>query len=235
MRRTLSLLYEEGLAYRLPYFDLEQEVRTHVYGLSDKGVEWALENGCAGHGCKTFDEHSERTLDHELGISWFHIALKAFCERNNLHLYWQQRDLKCSINPDALFAITDPAKPDGQDTLYYFLEMERAKIGNFRNGESSIVRKLGNYYKYYNSDVCETEWETFRQFRVVIVQRTEARRQYLLRELEAIHRHRMFWLSTEQLYKQDIGAAIFLTPRDHETETYSFLAQWHKESSFPRA
>jgi hypothetical protein len=43
---------------------------------------------------KTFDDHSARTLDHELEISHFHMALKRFCEKHDLKLYWQQADLK---------------------------------------------------------------------------------------------------------------------------------------------
>src|ERR1700694_6060494 len=39
IRRTLSSLHQEGLAYRLPYFPLDEEngARTYVYGLSAKG------------------------------------------------------------------------------------------------------------------------------------------------------------------------------------------------------
>jgi hypothetical protein len=235
MRRTLSLLLKEGYTNRLPYLDLEAETggRTYIHGLSDKGLNnlptLDFMNGKAlwnGHLelAKSFDEHSQRTLDHELEISLFHIALKKFAAKHSLHLFWQQTDLKKkSVAPDALFAITDPSKPAGHDTLYYFLEMERAKIGNYRNGEPSIIRKLGKYYEYYNSDACLKEWEEFRQFRVIVVQRNDARRQNLLNELEEKYKHRMFWLTTEDLYKTDIGGEIFATPKDHEQRSYSFL------------
>ena len=33
----------------------------------------------------------------------------------------------------------------------------------------------------------------------------------------------MFWLTTELLYKEDIGAAIFRTPKDLDSRAYSFL------------
>ena len=33
----------------------------------------------------------------------------------------------------------------------------------------------------------------------------------------------MFWLTTETLYKQDIGADAFLTPKDHQAKAYGFL------------
>lgn len=173
---------------------------------------------------KTFDEHSQRTLDHELEISFFHIALKKFCAKNKLNLYWQQSDLKCTVSPDAMFAITDPAKPEGKNTLYYFLEMERAKIGHYKDGEPSIIRKLAKYYEYYGTDKCEKEWLDFRHFRVVVVQRTDERRKNLLKQLNALFNHRMFWLATEPDYKHNIDGAIFKTPKDYETVSYSFLS-----------
>jgi hypothetical protein len=87
-----------------------------------------------------------------------------------------QRGLSDTESPDAMFALTDPAKLEGKNTLYYFLEMERAKIGHDLNGDPSIMRKLGKYYAYYGTDKCEKEWPDFRQFRVIVVQRTEERR-----------------------------------------------------------
>jgi hypothetical protein len=213
---------------RLPYLEPDRETggTGFVYGLSDKGVEHVVEElPFLALTAKTFDEHSQRTLDHELEISFFHSALKKFCHANGFELHWQQKDLKKkTVAPDAYFAITDPKLPGGENTLHYFLEIERSKIGNIKNGEPSIIRKLGKYYDYFNSDECEKEWQHFRQFRVIVVQRNEHRRQHLLRALGASFAHRMFWLTSEALYKQDLGARIFLTPRDYETQFYSLRA-----------
>ena len=224
IRRTLTLLYEEGFLSRLPYLDLEQDCggRTYVYGLSKKGCAWVSENFPGVDMHKPFDEHSARTLDHELAISSFHRAIKTFCDQSGLYLYWQQKDLKRAVSPDALFAITDPKQPEGRDTLYYFLEIERAKIGNVKDGEPSILRKLGRYYEYYDTKKCQDEWEYFRQFRVIVVQRSDARRQHLLKTLRDSYDHPMFWLTTESAHKQGIGAKIFLTSRDYESNAYSF-------------
>jgi len=222
LRFTLKLLHKAGLANRIPYLDLERESGgvAYVYGLSDKGVRYCrdLYDGRM----KTFDDHSQRTLDHELEISLFHIALKKLCAKRNLTLYWQQDDLKCTVNPDAMFAITDPSKPEGKNTFYYFLEIERAKMGHYIDGESSIMRKLGKFYEYYGTEKCRKEWGV-EQFRVVVVQRTADKRYNLLAALNRQFNHRMFWLTTEQLYKEDIGAAIFKTPKDHPERSYSFF------------
>jgi hypothetical protein len=223
VRHTLYLLYNNGLVNRLPYLDLDHESGgvTYVYGLSDKGVKFC---NSIWTQAKTFDEHSQRTLDHELEISIFHIALKRFCRERNLKLYWQQSDLKCTISPDAMFAITDINQPENKNTLYYFLEIERAKIGHYIDGEPSIIRKLGKYYEYYGTNKCEKEWLDFRHFRVIIVQRTGERRNNLLKQLSTQFNHRTFWLATEADYKENIGGTIFKTPKDYESAAYSFLS-----------
>jgi len=215
-------LYKEGLVNRLPYIEMDRDrgVATFVYGLSDKGVNFVRSIWTQA---KTFDEHSQRTLDHELEISFFHIAIKRFCAINQLKLYWQQSDLKHTISPDAMFAITNPDKPEGKNTLYYFLELERAKIGHYLNGEPSIMRKLAKYHAYYGTDACQKEWTNFRQFRVIVTQRNDERRENLLKQLNKEFNHRMFWLATEDDYKKDLSVAIFKTPKDHATASYSIL------------
>ena len=102
VRYTLGLLHRTGFVDRLPYLDLDREVGgvTYVYGLSAKAIKHRTE--LFDGRCKTFGEHSRRTLDHELEISNFHIALTRFCVQRNLALYWQQDDLKCTVSPDAL-------------------------------------------------------------------------------------------------------------------------------------
>jgi hypothetical protein len=210
-RFTLKRLLDEGLINRLRYFEPDRVfgMTSFVYGLTDKGVkEW---------GGKTFDEHSERTLDHELEISYFHIELKKLCKKEGWELYWKQKDLKCGISPDAYFAIT---KPEG--TFHFFLEVERAKIGNYRDGKPSIIRKLGKYFEYYNSDQCQKEWN-FRLFRTIVIQRTDERRDNLLKTLHEQFNHRTFWLTTENDYKQANWAHIFKTPKDYEKVAYSFM------------
>lgn len=223
---TLGLLFKENLLNRLPYLDLDQVNGglSYVYGLSDKGCRLNATELFLWDNGKTFDEHSQRTLDHELEISFFHIALKEFCKRNGFKLYWQQADLKCGIHPDAYFAITDPTKPENKNTFHYFLEMERSKLAKYVNGEPQIMQMLGKYYDYYDTDKCEKEWN-FRRYRVIVVQRSEERRENLLRAMHEKYPHRMFWMTTEELYKRNIEGVIFRTPKDFGGMNYSFLSQ----------
>ena len=192
-----------------------------MYGLSDRGLKYCAP--LTESFPKSFDEHSARTLDHELEISYFHFAIKSLCKQYGWQLYWQQADLKTKfIHPDALFAITDGKKPDGRNTMYYFLEIERSKIGHFRDGEPSIIRKLEKYYDHYNSLDCQRDWN-FKQFRVVVVQRTLARADNLLRTLSERFKHRMFWITAKDQYKRGLNDRIFRTPKDYNVDAYGFL------------
>ena len=221
-RRTLSILHRDGFLYRLPYLDAghKRGGLSYVYGLSAKGVDYAFRNGYSTLATKTLDEHSIRTLDHELEITSFHIALHQLCEAEGLRYAWRQTDLKHTVHADAVFNVADPAHRD--KAFCYFLEIERAKLGNYRNGEPQIFRKLRKFYDYFNSTDCEKEWG-FRQFRVVVVERSDARREGLLTALREKCSHRMFWVATEAAYRKDIGGAIFKTPKDDAPVPFSFL------------
>lgn len=190
---------DAGLICRLRYLNPDNDGVGYACGLTDAGVQFS------GQG-KTFDEHSERTLDHELGISFFHLSLQELCDRNQLTLCWQQSDLKHGVNPDAYFSVTNPEK-EGKNTHHFFLEIERAKIGNYKDGEPSIIRKLKRYYDYYNTHGCEEAWG-FRTYRVVTVLRNDDRRTNLLRAMQPELNHRMFWLGVESNRTAD-----FRTPK----------------------
>ncbi len=209
INRTLKILEDAGLIHRLRYLNPENDGVGYACGLSDSGVQ------CSGWG-KTFDEHSERTLDHELGISCFHLSLKGLCDRHALTLHWQQSDLKHGVNPDAYFSVTNPGK-EGKNTHHFFLEIERAKIGNYTDGEPGIIRKLKRYYEYYNTPACEAAWG-FMTYRVVTVLRSDERRNNLLRAMQAELNHRMFWLGVESNRTAD-----FRTPRG---DAFSFADIW---------
>jgi len=206
VNHTLKLLYDSTprLVSRLRYFDLTNDGVGYAYGLSDRGAE--------EYGGKTLDEHSERTLDHELEISYFHESLENFCDKHGLQLFWQQRRLKQGVNPDAYFSITDPRKDD-RNTNHFFLEIERSKIGNYKNGEPSIIRKFKHYYSYYDTPQCEKDW-SFKHYRVVAVLPNSDRRENLFRLIPKDLNHRMFWVGTQGNHTAD-----FHTPKG---DTFSF-------------
>ena len=71
INRTLKILDDAGLVRRLRYLNPENDGVGYACGLTDAGVRFCGEG-------KTFDEHSERTLEHELGISFFHLSVFSF-------------------------------------------------------------------------------------------------------------------------------------------------------------
>jgi hypothetical protein len=160
-------LQKEQLVYAFRYYPEHQKrgAAPYAYGLSDSGVTQAFEDGFATDSTKTFRGHSPRTIEHELTISRFHLELAALAESKQWDLRWRQTNLKRTVHPDALFAINGK---------YFFLEIERAKLGNYRDGEPQIVRKLRSYWDYYDSTGCESEFG-LRKFRVATVMRTPER------------------------------------------------------------
>jgi hypothetical protein len=216
---TLSDLLREKYIGRLPFVDEfgDSPARVHAYYLNPSGAEM-LDNPHAA-----LSKESLYIPRHDIEITQFHIHLKQWTEKAGLKLHWYQpkMDHKKEINPDAYFGIEDRSKPAGQNFHHFFLEVERAKIGNYRNGEPSIVRKLGKYYDYFDSKDCEKEWG-FKQFRVIVVVRN-ADKQYNLCERLTEFKHRMFWVTTEPAYKENIKGSIFKTPKDYDAKAYSFL------------
>lgn len=199
-QRYLATLEADGLARRYRFNELKNPfgAAPYAYGLTDRAVSL--------YGGKTFDEHSLRTIDHELAITDFHIRLKQFCEKHSLPLEWQQSDLfrKNGLYPDARFTI---------DGCHFFLEIERQKTGDYHNGKSSIMRKAHRYYAHYNTDHCEKDWG-FKQFRVIFQVENGTRAQNFLKTLEPI-KHRMFWVGTPDNLD-------YRTPKDYNAGTYTF-------------
>lgn len=193
---------------------------TYAYFLNESGAAVA-ESG------RAFKPAEAYILRHEIEISQFHIKLKKWTGKHGLELDWQQMpvDHSKAVNPDAYFGIRDPKLPEGKNTFHYFLEIERSKIGNYRDGQPSIIRKLQKYYEFYDSDACKKQWG-FDKFRVVLTVRNADRMYNLCARLpEEGLNHRMFWITTEPMFKESIGGEIFRTPRDFEKVAYSFLSK----------
>lgn len=222
IQNVLKALLQKQYVGRLRYFDdmAERSSVVYAYFLNDSGAA-LLEDSAAA-----FSKESKLILRHEIEITQFHIHLKRWAEKQGLILHWHEPkiDHKKTINPDAYFGIEDPKKPTGHNTLHYFLEIERAKVGNYKNGEPSIIRKLGKYYEFYDTGDCEKEWG-FRKFRVITVVRNSDKQYNLCERMSEKFSHRMFWMTTEPLFKDGIGGEIFRTPKDYPKVAYLFHAQ----------
>ncbi len=94
--------------------------------------------------------------------------------------------------------------------------------GRRGNEERNVIKKLRRYAEYFGTPECGKDWG-FSKFRVIIVHKNAERMDNLL---AALHddkelNQRMFWLTTEKAYKDDIGAEIFLTPKDSHIQQHS--------------
>src|SRR5438552_4221273 len=88
-------------------YDRSKQFLTYqtIFWLSSRGLSLAQEAGIDNGEGKANDEKSPRTLDHEYDITKFHLPLKTMGSQHGHDLYWQQRDLKKTIFPDAMFAL----------------------------------------------------------------------------------------------------------------------------------
>lgn len=216
IRAILQRLHRHGYLSRVDFIDTRMtRGRNTAYGLSDSGVSWACQEGFSTLSTKTLDEHSSKTIEHELEITRFHIALKGLCHARGWELYWRQTCLKQTVHPDALFGITA-----GDTTHYWFLEIERAKLGNYKDGTPQILRKLPHYWAYYDTTDCEEEWG-FRHFRVITVVPSAERMNNLVDSMRMLCDKRTFWFATEGDCRNNVADAIFVNPR---RELSSFTA-----------
>lgn len=220
VRRMLMLLHQAKLVYRAnhvisrkgdPFLRYE-----HCYHLSRRGIA-AISAG------DSTPEKSPLSLDHELGITRFHLALAGAIRPTSYQLRWWQSELKRTVNPDALFALTDTTKPREVSTHYYFLEIEKSRQSHYRNGDSGLMAKLKRYSEYRRTERCRSEWRYFADFRVVVVLKDRKRQANLLRALCERLPHRFIWTTSEEEFNAGIIGAVFRAPPDHERTAHSLL------------
>ena len=184
-------------------------------------VYWFTKFGCEQIGKGTFNEEkSPRTLEHEVAISDCHMKLQTLCAENSLPFSWQQKDLKKTVHPDALFSITYPEPEYDNSVFHYFLEIEKSKQGHYRDGESGLLKKLRRYYEYYHSEQCMEDWG-FETFHVLVVVRNDIRASNLLQALSTKLPSKMFWVATQDA---DLSKRVFLTPIDYAETAYAFVS-----------
>jgi hypothetical protein len=222
VRRLLHDFWGRGYLVRRPVIDYDAPGPfpryENVYSLSSSGVELLRDSGSLDDALTCTPDKSPHSLEHDVWITEFHLAVERFCDVNGRTAYWQQHNLKRTVNPDALFALTDPSRPEDESTSYYFLEIERSRQGSYRDGRSALLRKLDRYAEYYGTERCLRDWDWFDEFRVVIVVANETRRTNLLLQLAELLPHPAFWVSVQG---SDLSGDCFLTPG--ETLGHSLL------------
>lgn len=218
VRRALMLLARAGLVLRSRQaIDDPGDAflrYQHCYRLSRAGSR-AIGGGQAAI------EKSPASIDHELLITDFHIALSSKTPATH-RVYWRQTDLKRTVHPDALLAITNTTRPRELSTFYYFLEAEYSRQGHYRAGESGLITKLRRYSEYRRSAACREEWQHFSDFRVIVLLRTRERQENLLRVLKEKLPTKAIWTTTTEDVQRDITGPIFRGPPDPDSPTSLF-------------
>jgi hypothetical protein len=222
IRRMLFLLDRSGLVRRSRYtIDKASDPFLRYqfcYRLSQRGL------AALGRGGERI-EKAPASIAHEVAITEFHLALARRTAAGATHrLYWEQTNLRRTVNPDALFALTDITRPAARSTFYSFLEIERQRQGHYRNGVSALMAKLQRYAAYRRTPLCERDWRYFSDYRVVVVVATDERRRNLLETLGRVLAKRFIWITTAADVASRIGGAIFRAPPNPNVELSLFTS-----------
>lgn len=125
-----------------------------------------------------------------------------------------------SVNPDALFFLKDDAKPEDQNTTYFFLEYERSRPSGHEQGESNFIRKMRGFYEYHRTGGDAKRWG-IPNFYVFTVTPTQERARNLCQSMkERELPFKRFWFTDASHVSLERPAQIlkkiFFTPKDFD-------------------
>jgi Replication-relaxation len=240
LRRRLLQLLRYGYIERLT-LPIEREAPigsppdAFVYQLKPRGILKGKEYGFADDDYRYTREKSNLFLAHDLLITKMHLTLELAIRGTPLELVvWEQRRSvlldwarngarRLSVNPDALFGLKNREKPEGQNTIYFFLEMVRSRESDYRNGASYFMRKMEAYVAYHREGKHTTRYG-IANFRVITVTPTKQRAMNLCEKLQkAGLAFKRFWFTDLGAVSPDdpmrIFERVFFTPGDFEQGT----------------
>jgi Replication-relaxation len=237
LKRALHLLEDAGYVTHCPMYEEKRNTRSgfatrrFVYYMTRKGAEklaaQRVKLTSAGIQIPKVPNYQRKpaSLAHEAAITEFHISLEeAFQRHQYLKLHWFQKGIRKTTNPDAIFGIQDTRKPREKSTVWFFLEMEMSRAGNWKYGHDQKVRKLKRYEEYRRRGDVKRDWAFIADFRVIFHEETNGRMLNLLKKLEPLLPHRFIWLtSTELVREKGVLARVFYTPRDFKERSISIL------------
>jgi hypothetical protein len=201
-----------------------------VYQLSRRGILKAKAYGTADEDYCYTREKSNFFLQHDLIVTKIHLTTELATRVTPLKLIaWEQRrsvlldcadDSRCrlSVNPDALFGLKDPDKPEGHNTTYFFLEVVRSRESDYQHQQSYFMRKMTAFLTYHRQGK-HTARYGITNFRVITVTPTKQRALNLrakLRDVGLVSKR--FWFTDLGLMCADepprILEKLFFTPMD---------------------
>jgi hypothetical protein len=200
VRRMLTLARRAGLVTAEMLFAYRARARrgfpvaTFVYYLAPRG---ARATGTLG---SRNAPRSPFSLAHDVLVTECHLALAASVAREpHFKLHWIQTKIRQTVNPDALFGLQDTRLPPGRSTHWFFLELERSRQGHYREGISSLVRKLRQYDVYRRSASLRQDWPFIGDFRVAVVVQNDVRLRGLIATFPEYPR-KSWWVCTQTTF-----------------------------------
>jgi hypothetical protein len=201
-----------------------------VYHLAPRGILKAKKYGFADEDDCCVREKSNLFLLHDVLITRVHLTLELATRGTPLELVaWEQRRAvlldwaehgkrRLSVNPDALFGLRNRAKPEGQNTTYFFLEVVRSRESDYREQQSYFVRKMRAFLAYYQQGK-HTARYGISNFRVITVTPTKQRALNLCEKLRNVGlASKRFWFTHIEHISPDsppkVLEKVFLTPKD---------------------
>jgi hypothetical protein len=237
LRRRLRQLVQNGYLERLT-LPIERAAPignppdAFVYQLTPRGVIKAKEYGLDSDDYTYTREKSNLLLQHDLLITKIHLTLELATRGSTLQLTaWEQRrgvlldwaeheNRRASVNPDALFALKDSEKPDGQNTTYFFLEVVRSRESDYQRQKSYFMRKMNAFLAYYRQGK-HFERYGITNFRVITIAPTKQRALNLCQKLrtEGLALKRFWFSDMDSVFHDEprgVLEKVFLTPKDFE-------------------
>jgi hypothetical protein len=223
VRSRLLLMFEAGYLLRTPIMPDESVIRRapaaeYSYRLSKHGANIAT-------GGKFLGELSPTSANHDKNLTELHTALDNFPGK----VIWEQRHMKRTVNPDAMFGLSK----DGKTGHFFFLEYERSRANHYTEpGVSGLVKKVKKYDDYRMGKLkrkVREDWKLFDDFRVIFIvknndRKPQARKRNLLKKLvEQNLAFRRIWVATDKEFLADPMGKVFHTPADFSERSYSLL------------
>ena len=193
---------------RTPYLRKYRFGATSLYGLSQAGAAFARHRGVAE--ARLF---GIRDFEHEHILTLIHLSLREFCVAHGFRLQWEQPllDFSKQINPDAIVTVTT-----AKGAYTFCIEVERQSFSE------NHLKKAQKYHDVFGTPEA-LNLIGAEKFYAVFATETYRKANTVLEKLGAKYPYRMFWVTTSELLATKLDAAIFRTPKDHKTASYSLL------------
>jgi hypothetical protein len=193
-RRLLKLQERRYLA------SITRRPQKHLYVVGSEGLPLLVETGFAPQEIISqrprHSELKEIWLRHFLFTVDVHVKLIVATRKGSVRLIrWKEgpslwdrvtvreegRGVTIPVRPDAFFSLRDAQRPEGKNTLYFFLEADRSTMSHTR-----IESKINGYVHYFQQGLHTRKHPGMKVFQVLTVTETPQRAQSLATAMNTV-------------------------------------------------